>query len=982
MSLVPYVKSGDEAGLRRAIQGLNRKLGINSSPTFANATITGLLTVPQITGVDTIQFDTNYSNGFEEGRLQWNSDDGNLEVGMPGGVVNNQIGKELIIRVRNKDVTDLAVGEVVYAYPTAVGGKNVQRSTASDATIASQTVGVVMEPITVNQFGYIALIGVVSGFDTSGFTYGQIAYLGTTPGTIVTTRPEAPNAAIEVGIVVYPHHTEGVIYARIAAHPTLSGIGDVHIDSVAGGDFPQWVAANSRWENSSLFDSMGEPTGFDINDTDTMGDISFVDGTRTFSIAPKAGESDFRFWDKGIEYVKTSQEDLIITDVEGVHVLYYDGATLTDAVNPSGYLMSTLVRQVPLVSIMYWNATDKELIYFGEERHGMQMDGSTHSYLHYTVGLAYLSGLGLNTLDVDQNGSLDAHAQFGVDAGGLNDEDIYISPSAVTSTTGLPIYYMLGAGPRWVRDINAGFSVRTYDGTTATRLAYNEYTGGAWQLTEESGGDFVLYHVFATTEIDSPMICIMGQNGYNNKSSARAGAAVEIRELILNDVMFPEIRPIATVIYQTKTTYANAVNARIVSTDEGEDYVDWRDEIISRVAVSTSDHGALSGLNDDDHGDYHNDARAVTWLAANHETTYTHADIALNTTHRGSDGSDHSKVTANETAIGLNTTHRTSNGSDHGYINQDVQSSASPTFVTTTLTGLLNLPTTTSTVGQVRINSNRVLHTYRDNTFVGTDSGNFTMTSAALNNTAVGCNSLSASTTGSGNAVLGADAMQANTEGFNSVAVGQAALYTNTTGHSNLAVGWKSLYANTTGTTNLAVGASALRANTEGINNLAIGSAALRYNIDGNANTAFGTNALNANTTGDSNLAIGALALYANTTGWSNIAIGGSAGRYYIGSNPALNMNNGIYIGTSSIASSSNAVYEVVIGGGAVGAGSNTFRLGRTANTLVQMSGGLAIQEQAAAAADTAGYGQLWIKNTTPCELWFTDDAGTDTQIV
>ena len=29
-----------------------------------------------------------------------------------------------------------------------------------------------------------------------------------------------------------------------------------------------------------------------------------------------------------------------------------------------------------------------------------------------------------------------------------------------------------------------------------------------------------------------------------------------------------------------------------------------------------------------------------------------------------------------------------------------------------------------------------------------------------------------------------------------------------------------------------------------------------------------------------------------------------------------------------------------------------------------------------------AGTGQLWIKNTTPCQLWFTDDAGSDTQIV
>ena len=40
------------------------------------------------------------------------------------------------------------------------------------------------------------------------------------------------------------------------------------------------------------------------------------------------------------------------------------------------------------------------------------------------------------------------------------------------------------------------------------------------------------------------------------------------------------------------------------------------------------------------------------------------------------------------------------------------------------------------------------------------------------------------------------------------------------------------------------------------------------------------------------------------------------------------------------------------------------------------------IQERAAAVSDTGGFGQLWVKNTTPCELWFTDDQGLDTQIV
>ncbi|MCK5606727.1 hypothetical protein KAR91_32795, partial [Candidatus Pacearchaeota archaeon] len=39
------------------------------------------------------------------------------------------------------------------------------------------------------------------------------------------------------------------------------------------------------------------------------------------------------------------------------------------------------------------------------------------------------------------------------------------------------------------------------------------------------------------------------------------------------------------------------------------------------------------------------------------------------------------------------------------------------------------------------------------------------------------------------------------------------------------------------------------------------------------------------------------------------------------------------------------------------------------------------ITEQAAASGDTAGDGQVWVKDDTPNELWFTDDAGTDYQL-
>lgn len=41
----------------------------------------------------------------------------------------------------------------------------------------------------------------------------------------------------------------------------------------------------------------------------------------------------------------------------------------------------------------------------------------------------------------------------------------------------------------------------------------------------------------------------------------------------------------------------------------------------------------------------------------------------------------------------------------------------------------------------------------------------------------------------------------------------------------------------------------------------------------------------------------------------------------------------------------------------------------------------LYILEQADASADVAAYGQIWVNTAVPNELWFTDDAGTDTQL-
>uniref|UniRef100_A0A6M3JA65 Putative tail fiber protein n=1 Tax=viral metagenome TaxID=1070528 RepID=A0A6M3JA65_9ZZZZ len=47
----------------------------------------------------------------------------------------------------------------------------------------------------------------------------------------------------------------------------------------------------------------------------------------------------------------------------------------------------------------------------------------------------------------------------------------------------------------------------------------------------------------------------------------------------------------------------------------------------------------------------------------------------------------------------------------------------------------------------------------------------------------------------------------------------------------------------------------------------------------------------------------------------------------------------------------------------------------------INSGGGVYLTEITAAGVDIAGKGQLWVKNTTPNEFWFTNDAGTDVQL-
>jgi len=360
-----------------------------------------------------------------------------------------------------------------------------------------------------------------------------------------------------------------------------------------------------------------EPTGF-IN-TNQDATLSFSAGNRTLTITPTG--STFDVMVKGVLYQKT-EDSIQIDNTTGLHhVVYDDTGTLTSL--GTSISLEDIIYNNAYVANIFWNTGQTTAaVGIGDERHGAQMDAATHAYLHTTVGSQYLTGLALQGITADGSGDLDSSAVVGVGYGQYRDEDIIHTIAETATGATIPVVYMSGTTGTWWRNPPRIHPVMT--GGTG-RLLYNNFVT-SWSLVEASNGYYVIYHFFATNDISTPMIAIPGQNQYNNLSNARAAAPNEIGALVTEGLPGPEFLPIGSVIYQTNNVYANQSKARIVSDADGNSWIDFRTSKITAVS-NVNDHGGLGGLGDDDHIQYHNDARATTWIEGKNHTVLSATTI-------------------------------------------------------------------------------------------------------------------------------------------------------------------------------------------------------------------------------------------------------------------------------------------------------------------------------------------------------------------
>ena len=292
-------------------------------------------------------------------------------------------------------------------------------------------------------------------------------------------------------------------------------------------------------------------------------DVAFDNATRTFTVSSPV-EYTAEYWIQGVKHLITDPITFVIPDTEGMHYLYIQpNGTIGRDANFSG----EMVYNNAYVTAIYWDATNKVAVYRGDERHTTSWHRGVHLYRHATSGAAYSSGFTPQDYIADGNGSLNTHASVSVGGGVFYDEDIR---HVVSSASSYRIFYRVGSG-LW-RVQNSDYPVVTAD---SGRAAYNEFDGNEWSQQEAEDGWFVLAHILITNDLNGKVIVVQGVGQYDSIGQATTEAQ---RQLIdFDGLPFQEMIPVATLVYETRSSYTNAVKSRLRTNDLGYPFIDWRD---------------------------------------------------------------------------------------------------------------------------------------------------------------------------------------------------------------------------------------------------------------------------------------------------------------------------------------------------------------------------------------------------------------------
>jgi len=792
--------------------------------------------------------------------------------------------QNLITDVYNETGATLTKGTVVYINGGHGNLPTITKALATSDATSAQTYGVVQLDITNNNNGHVVVIGTLSDLNTFAYAPGTQLYLSsTTAGQWTSVKQYAPAHLVYVGIVVRQHPTQGIVEVRIQNGFEMDELHNVSAQSPSNNSILQYVTSTALWtavagsttnisEGTNLYYTDARArSAVSLTTTGSSGASTYsssigVLNVPTYTLSGLGGVPTSRqLTINGTAYDLSADRSWSVGTVTSVAALTL-GTTGTDLSSTvaTGTTTPVITLNVPTAS-----ATNRGVL--------SSTDWSTFNNKQATITLTTTGTSGAATF-VANTLNIPNYADGGV-----------LSLSAIGSTP----------------NANAG----TITGTVLNLQPASASFGGVVTTGTQTFAGAKTFSVDATINT-----LTVGLGGGANASNTAMG--------------YQALSSNTTGILNTAIGY-QALNANTTASNNAA---------VGRSALYSN----TTGANNTAIGNYalfsnttssNNSAFAYQALynntTGNSNTALGYQALYYNTTGSANIGVGNTALYSNTAGI-----YNTALGYQALYYNTSIIATlgtitggtlyTNGTYTPVTMTkvsgSMGTAPTATIVV------SGGVVTTVTLLTFgSGVDLTTILTAPAA-----------SIGGTGSGFSVPVATI----TSGNYNTAVGQQSLTSNTTGTGNTAMGLGALLNNTTANYSTAVGYAALTSNTTGVINTAIGTSALASNTTGGSNVAIGYSTLNSNTTASNNTAVGRDALTANTTGGNNIALGFFAGRYITGGVTSnITSSNSVYLGSNTNAKADGDTNEIIIGYGVTGNGSNTATIGNSSITANYFTG-------------------------------------------
>ena len=208
----------------------------------------GSLTMP----FDSITFNTAKDGTVGVGEVEYNDTQGSLIQGLKGGNVTNVIGQQLHQRVNNRTGATLSKGTAVYLSGSQGNRITVAKALGVTDAFSANTFGIVAESINNNQSGYVITEGLITNINTSSLVEDSAVYLSpTVAGGLTSTKPQAPQHTVYIGICVKSNAGSGELFVKIRNGQELNELHDVRITSPVDKASLYYKSSEGLWRDTT-----------------------------------------------------------------------------------------------------------------------------------------------------------------------------------------------------------------------------------------------------------------------------------------------------------------------------------------------------------------------------------------------------------------------------------------------------------------------------------------------------------------------------------------------------------------------------------------------------------------------------------------------------------------------------------------------------------------------------------------------------------